>query len=357
MIRTFSSARCVTPAIFILTIALGLATGRPADCLAQAAPVPALAVALPLGARTDLVRLDVSVLDKRGNFARGLTQDDFRVLDNGVAQPIVFFAPVEAPARMLVMIETGPAVYLIHDEHLAAAYTLVQGLDHADEVALVTYSDNARRVLDFTSNKAEFIGALNSLQYMIGSGDLNFYDSLSSVVGEISPAGGKTAVVLLATGLDSSAVSHWEPLVHKIRGTDVVVFSVALGGVLRGNERTKTKRKKHAPKSAGAIEQPPDSLDGLTGFAQADRALNLLAQITGGRAYFPQSDKDFASIYREIAATLRHQYVLGIAPAHDGKFHALTVDVFPGGTANAKVRPKKSRYRIFARQGYVAPAN
>ncbi|MGH9737475.1 MAG: VWA domain-containing protein [Candidatus Acidiferrales bacterium] len=354
MIRTFSSARRVIPAVFILTILWGLVPGRPGDCLAQSAPVPDLAVARPLGARTDLVRLDVSVLDKHGNFSAGLTQDDFRVLDNGVAQPIVFFAPVEAPARMLVMIETGPAVYLIHDEHLAAAYTLVQGLDPADQVALVTYSDGPRRVLNFTLNKSEFLGALSSLQYMIGSGDLNFYDSLSTVLEGIPPAEGKTAVVLLTTGLNSSPVSHWEPLVRKLRGTDVVIYSVALGGILRGDERV--QRKKRAADSAPPA-QPPDSLDGLTGFAQANRALTLLAQITGGRVFFPRSDKDFAPIYREIAAALRHQYVLGITPARDGKFHVLTVDVSTGGSANSKARPKKSRYRIFARQGYFAPVD
>ncbi len=309
-----------------------------------------------IGARTDLVRLDVSVLDKRGNFVAGLTRGDFQVLDNGIERPITFFAPTSAPARMLVMIETGPAVYLIHDEHLAAAYALLQGLDAADQVALVTYSDVPRGVLDFTTNKSAFLGALNSLQYMIGMGQLNFYDSLSAAVDSLPPAAGKSAIVLLTTGIDSSPASHWAPLVQKLRGTDVVIFSVALGGALRG-EAAKPKRKKHAKKAEPDDARSSDSLGQLTGFARADRALKLLAQITGGRAYFPQSDKDFAPINSEIAAALRHQYVLGIAPARDGKFHALSVQVVPGGSANAKKWPKKPAYQIFARQGYVAPAN
>jgi Ca-activated chloride channel homolog len=326
----------------------------PATCPAQA--LPRVLAAQPLGSRTDLVRLDVSVLDKRGNFAAGLTQDDFQVLDNGVERPIAFFAPVEAPARVLVMIETSPAVYLIHDEHLAAAYALMQGLDPADQVALVTYSDLPRKVLDFTANKSRFLAALNSLQYMIGMGQLNFYDSLSAVVASFPAAEGKSAIVLLTTGIDSSPESRWAPLVRKLRGTDVVIFPVALGAMLRG-DAAKPKRKKHAKQTAQGESQNSDSLGQLTGFARADRALTLLAEITGGRAYFPQSDKEFAPIYSEIAAALRHQYVLGIAPARDGKFHALTVQVVPGGVASAKKRPKRPAYRIFARQGYVAPPN
>lgn len=330
-----------------------VAAGLPAICLAQT-PKP-LIEAHSLGVRTDLVRLDVSVLDKHGNFVAGLTQGDFHVWDNGAERPIAFFAPVSAPARVLVMIETSPAVYLIHDEHLAAAYALLQGLDPADQVALVTYSDVPRRVLPFTTNKSAFLGALNSLQYMIGMGQLNFYDSLSTVVDTFPPAEGKSAVVLLATGIDSSPASHWAPLVRKLRGTDVVIFPVALGGVLRG-DAAKRKRKRHGNKAESDDAQNSDSLGQLTGFARADRALKLVARITGGRAYFPQSDNDFAPIYSEIAAALRHQYVLGIAPSRDGRFHALNVQVVPGGAADPKSRRKKLGYRILARQGYIAPA-
>jgi Ca-activated chloride channel family protein len=338
----------------LLLITASVLLGFPGSSCAQA-PKPAIE-AQPLGTRTDLVRLDVSVLDKRGNFVAGLTPGDFRVLDDGAERPIVFFAPLEAPARVLVMIETGPAVYLIHDEHLAAAYALLQGLDPADRVALVTYSDVPRKVLDFTTNKAAFLGALDSLQYMIGMGQLNFYDSLSAVVGSFPPGEGKSAIVLLTTGIDSSPASHWDPLVRELRGTDVVIFPVALGGELRG-DASKPKRKKHGKQAEADGAQLSDSLGQLTGFARADRALKLLAQITGGRAYFPQSDRDFAPIYSEIAAALRHQYVLGIAPAGDGKFHALSVQVDSGSVANSKKRPKKLAYRIFARQGYIAPTN
>lgn len=310
-----------------------------------------------LGARTDLVRLDVSVLDKHGNFVGGLAKNAFRVLDDGVEQPIVLFTPVEAPARVLVMIETGPAVYLIHDEHLSAAYALVQGLDAADQVALITYSDKPRQALGFTTSKPALLDALNGLQYTIGMGTLNFYDSLAAVVDGFGPGAGKSAVVLLSTGIDSSPASHWEPLVRKLRGTDVVIFSVALGGALRDDASAGTHGERRA-KKAETIDAPgPDSLGQLTGFARADRALELLAQITGGRTYFPQSDEDFVPIYREIASALRHQYVLGIAPVHDGQFHPLTVEMFPSGADRPKKERKKSPYRIFVRQGYIAPSN
>jgi Ca-activated chloride channel homolog len=353
LIRTSSKTRAWFSGVLILAACALLAAIPPMSCAQTSQP---LKETQPLGARTDLVRLDVSILDKHRDFVAGLTKEDFRVFDDGVEQPILSFAPVEAPARVLVMLETSPAVYLIHDEHLAAAYALLQGLDPADQVALVTYSDVPRKVLDFTTNKAEFLGTLDSLQYMIGMDQLNFYDSLSAVIDSFPPAEGKSAIVLLTTGIDASPASHWAPLVRRLRGTDVVIFSVALGGVLRGDSG-KPKRKKREKHAKPDDVEASDSLGQLTGFPRADRALKLVAQITGGRAYFPQWDKDFTPIYSEIAAALRHQYVLGIAPARDGKFHELTVQIVPGGVASKKKRTKKAAYRIFARQGYIAPAN
>src|SRR5208282_770179 len=100
------------------------------------------------------VKVDVSVLDKRGNFVGGLEQKNFRVLDGETEQPIVFFTPVEAPAEVLVLVETSPAVYLIHNQHLFAAYALLEELAADDQVALVTYDREPRAILAFTPDKS-----------------------------------------------------------------------------------------------------------------------------------------------------------------------------------------------------------
>jgi hypothetical protein len=115
--------------------------------------------------------------------------------------------------------------------------------------------------------------------------------------------------------------------------------------VLRPDEAPPKKSKKPAPAPSPADQS----------FAKADRALRSLATITGGRAYFPRSDQDFVPIYHEIASALRHQYVIGIAPAHDGEFHSLTVE--PLGANGQPMNPpsKKPVVRVFAREGYLAP--
>jgi len=298
----------------------------------------------------EIVKIDCSVLDHTTNFVGGLTQDRFVVSDNGIAQPILFFAPVEAPAQVLVMIETSPAVYLIRAEHLTAAHALLEGLAPDDELALVSYSQAPQAILPFTTDKVGLAAALGEIQFTLGMGNLNLFDSVSMVLDWISPLQGKKAIVLLSTGLDSSPPERWDALTQKLKRDDAVIFTVALGGSLRQTSSKKKKPAKAAPKTDDSAE-PANPVS----FAKADAALKTLAKITGGRAYFPESPGDFVPIYREIAAVLRHQYMLGIAPQHDGTFHSLTVHV-DAGEKSKKPSAKSADYQIFAREGYLAPA-
>jgi Ca-activated chloride channel family protein len=296
----------------------------------------------PLKVSTEIVKIDVNVLAAGGTLVSSLQQQNFNILDNGIVQPIIFFAPTDDPARILVMVETGPAVYLIQNQHLTAAYALLEGLAPDDQVALVSYDQAPRTILSFTPDKAALTAALGHLQYTLGMAQLNFYDSISAVLDWIAPMSGKKALVLLTTGLDSSPPERWDALVQKLRAQDVVIFPVALGGPLR--KPPEKKKKSTAP----SHDDPPP-------FAAADKALRSLASITGGRAFFPDSPKDFVPMYQQIAAALRHEYVLGIEPQHDGKFHPLTVQVLDAGGHPIPTVGKKSIYQIFSREGYLAP--
>jgi Ca-activated chloride channel family protein len=323
-------------------------------------PVP-VAAQQPIQSAAELVKIDVSVADKQGHFVTGLSQGDFLILDNGVEKPPAFFAPTEEPARMLLMIETGPAVYLIHGQHLSAAYSLLKGLDPADQVALVTYDSTAHEIVPFTMDKGVPLAGLSGLQYNLGMTQLNFYDSLSTVMDWLQPISGKRAVVLLTTGLDSLGSPRWDALEQKLRRDDVVIFPVALGGSLRAypGKPARPKSSRHGNDSS---EAPPANIaPGSLSFARADRDLQSLASITGGRAYFPQAGNDFASIYQEIASALRHQYVLGIEPQHDGQLHMLSIAVRRNGKIGDQIRENTGKrhgsppYRVFARTGYLAP--
>ncbi len=311
--------------------------------------------------RANLVNMDVTVSDSQGNFVSGLTRENFRVFDEGTEQPITHFAPVEAPAQVLVLLETSPAVYLIHQEHLAAAYALLEGLAPDDQVALASYSESPRLVMNFTSNKGAVAQAFDALHYNLGMPQLNLFESLSTMLDWLAPLPGKKAIVLLSTGLDSSAEGRWDNLVQKLHASDVVILPVALGGELRAPDQNNLSRKKKKAEAAPVADDTGPS------FQKADRALESIAQATGAHAYFPRDARDFGRIYRQIAVLLRHQYSIGFPPALDSsspgskasnRFHRIEVKVVEAQAVQGRASAPaalRSGCRINARPGYLAP--
>ena len=292
----------------------------------------------------ELVNVDVAVTDARGRFRRDLTERHFRILDNAVPQPITHFASVEAPAIVLVLVETSPAVYLLHRQHLMAAHALLDGLAADDQVALATYDATARVVMGFTSDKNRLRGAMNSLTYGLGVSALNLYDGVSTAVDWLAAVPGKKAIVLLSTGLDPAPAARWEALSDKLAANDVSIFAVGLGGDLREFRKQMETSASGTPLS----------------FERASETLRQMAGSTGGRAFFPKSAKEVPEMYRELALTLRHRYSLAFTPpARDGARHEIIVEVLDdrGNVVGASPAPQqRQRYRVYARRGYIAPA-
>jgi len=326
-------------AILLITMAWLCAAASLDSQTAQEKP-KASESAAQIRRRVELVNVDVAVTDRRGNFIRDLKPENFRVLDNGAEQPITYFAPVDEPAAVLLLLEVSPAVFLIRQQHLEAAQALLDGLAADDWVAVGTYDKAAALRLRMTQDKRAAQQALLSPAYGLGMGQLNLSDGVSEALRWLKEIPAKKAVVLISTGLDTSAEARWEALRNELRASEVAIFAIGLGGELRdfkGRNR-------------------PGEKDAALSFEQATRLLETIAETTGGLAYFPRTAKEFPAIYSEIAQILRHRYSLGFAPpVRDGRFHRIEVQVVTGNEppSAAKQRPD---LRILARYGYIAPA-
>jgi Ca-activated chloride channel homolog len=322
--------------IVIVLILCGVFTSLPAR--SQDTPVSPPIAEHPLVQEVELVIAEVSVRDQHGVFRGDLDRTKFRILDNGIEQRLAYFSSADEPTHVAVLIETSPAVYLIQGQHVLAAYALLDGLAEKDQVALATYDQSARVALDFTSDRAAVTQALDGVQYFLGMGDLNFYDSLNATLVWLRKSPTKRALVVLSTGLDSSPESRWSALQTELRKTDVSVFTVALGGTIR-NLKSK--------KPSGSAE---------ASFHKADKALREIAKDTGGQSYFPKNPDDFVAAYREISSQLRHEYLLGYyPPPHDGKVHSIEVRVVDAHGRVLGSSASANGFRVFSRQSYLSP--
>src|SRR5216684_4515 len=290
----------------------------------------------------DRVNVGVIVTDSRGNFVEGLRREDFHLFDNAVEQPISDFAAIEEPAQVLLLIEAGPAVYLLEGGHLQAAHSLLNGLSSGDRIAVVKYAESTTTLLDFTTDKQAAVAALGQLRFNLGFGSLNLSASISKVLEWLGNTQGKKTIVLLSTGVDTSPMNESALVIQRLKISDVRLLAVSLMGGLQNPQSSGKKKSPAANRSQSAVE-----------FERANQLLKRIAESTGGRAYFPATEKEFNSAYAEIAQLVRHEYSLAFAPPErDGIVHFIQVRV---GAPPAETPPAVS-YRIDHRQAYLAPA-
>jgi Ca-activated chloride channel homolog len=299
---------------------------------AQQAPVAA-----GQSIRVDVARVNVGVVvtGDKGKFVEGLPREAFHVFDNGTEQPITEFAPIEEPGQVLLLVEAGPAAYFLQGANLFAAGAMLNGFSAGDRVAVARYTDAPLGIQDFTADKAAAQAALSGIQFNLGFADLNLSSSLSTVLDWLERIPGKKTIVLISTGVDTSPESAAAALQTRLQAGDVRILCVSTSGPLRnGKQGSKVK-----------IQQTQDE------FAAADRRLQTIASLTGGRVYFPMNAKAFQETYKEVAEIVRHEYSLAFAlPAADGALHSIDVRVDRPG-----VRGKVAAYRVDHRRGYQAP--
>jgi Ca-activated chloride channel family protein len=336
--------RPLLPVFFCFGFAVAVVAQESAQEPARESPTPPSSTAdtqsQPIRVNVNRVNVGVSVTDSSGKFIENLHRDNFHIFDNGSEQPISDFQAVDEPAQTILLIEAGPAVYLLEGGHLHAAHAFLSGLSPDDRVAVAKYADAPQALLDFTADKQSAAAAFDNLSFNLGFGSLNLSASLSKVLDWLAAVQGKKSIVLLSTGVDTSSEKEIRELLERVKTTDVRILAVSLTGNLRNPPPASGNKKKTTPAKIAITAQQ---------FAEADLLLRTIAESTGGQAYFPENSKEMNAVFEHIAQIVRHEFSLAfIPPLQDGAVHSLEVRVTKDA---ASVSPLRVDYR----RAYLAP--
>ena len=288
-----------------------------------------------------VVTLDVVATTQHGDILTGLKKENFRVLDDGVAQTITNFGPTDAPITIVMLMEfSSRGLYewfAYQAKYWADAF--LPNLQQKDYIALVTFDMQQHLEVDFTQNKDEVRDAIYHL-YFPGFSESNVFDSILWTLDRVKDVKGKKSILLLATGVDTFSKHTLDQTMKQLRQSDVTIFCVGLD-----------KPYINFIESRGALGSHMNYLQG-------ENQLRTFAQLTGGYAWFPQFDGELPGIFRDVAAFLRHQYSLSYTPtngAKDGKFHKVKVELIApdGGPLTVlDQKGKKQKWVVYAREGY-----
>lgn len=298
-----------------------------------------------------LVNVDVSVIDRDGNFIPGLRKEHFRIFQEGVEQEIVAFAPSEAPLTTVLVVEGTQAMGYILYQNIDTAYLFLRQLRKDDWVALVEYDMQPHVEVDFTHDPQEVVGALRRMQWGAGTfSEANMYDAVIDTLDRLKDVEGKKSIIVIGTGLNTFSKYRWDEALKTARQHRTVIYAVCMTWLLQlALER----------QEALGYRVGPQRMD----LYLAEAQMRALAEATGGRAYFPRFVTQMPAIYQEIGGMLRNQYSLAFRPKNfrrDGKFHEISVKlVGPEGKPLQVVDQtgKPVKYEVHARKGYYVPAS
>jgi len=267
-------------------------------------------------ADTRLVVLPVTVIDKTGHLVTNLPENAFQVFENGVLQQIKVFKREDIPVSMGLIVDNSGSMRDKRAKVEAAALALVKESNPQDEVFIVNFNDEAFLDKDFTNNIKDLEEGLARID---SRGGTAMRDAIRMSIDHLKEKAkkDKKVLVVVTDGNDNSSLISLENLVKASQDSGVLIYSV---GLLSEEERREAKRCK--------------------------RALEALAEATGGESYFPKETAEVDRVAHQVAHDIRNQYTLGYTPTNvalDGSFRQVKV------TANGPNHPT-----VRTRSGYYA---
>lgn len=315
---------------------------------APAAGADAASSALDPGPRlkveSDLVRIPVVVIDKEGHLYTDLKKEQFKILEDGVEQPVTVFTGGEAPMNIVLLLEYSSRILpLLGEVVYRAGLFISQILNPEDYAALISFDIKPRVVSDFTGHRGKLFNSLRGLAKDPPSyRESSLYDALEfALAGDMDYAGlsgvqGRTAVLLISTGRDSLSKINFDEARKVVANAGVPVYSIGIG-------------------EASALQPYPYMSDiSRLNHYQSRNTLRTFSESSGGRSYTVRFQADIDEVLNSIAAMIRFQYTLGYTPLNDrqkGKKRKIKVLVDIDGDG----KPDNKRLELQHRRFYVEP--
>src|ERR1700760_614334 len=281
----------------------------------------------------DEVVLNATVLDDHQHMVTTLAKDDFKVAEDGVAQTITSFQHQDIPISLGILVDNSGSMRTKRQAVNASALTLVHASNPDDESFVVNFSDEAYIDQDFTANVNKL---RDGLSHIDSKGGTALYDAIMASADYLTKNAKRAKQVLLVItdGEDNASSTMLEETVRRIQDSQgPVVYSI---GLLYDD-------------SGGGREA-----------RRARRALEMLANETGGISFFPKNLDQVDAIAGEVAKDIREQYTIGYhstKPISQGGFRTVHVEARAKGYGKLQVRTRTGYYPNSKKASVSAPAS
>jgi VWFA-related protein len=314
-----------------------------------------------LRVNTSLVTVPVSVMGRNGKYIPDLGREDFHIFDEGVEQRIAYFATVDQPFTVALVMDTSGSTDYRLEEIQEAAIAFVNQLKPEDRVTVISFDDQISVLTGPTSDRDELIRAIRRTRT---GGGTRLYDAVDQVIRKhLKQISGRKAVVLFTDGVDTtSRQATYDSTLRAAEELDALIYPVAYDPKNGGTWGGGGQQRIPLPGGRGGVilgipfPRIPGSGGGGGGggsnpadYQQARMYLFELARRTGGRLYNGGSMLGISQAFTQVAEELRRQYSLGYYPTQAGQ---------AGQRRRLKVRVNQPNLVVAARDSYIySPKN
>ena len=312
---------------------------------------------------TTLVMVPVSITDRNGRYIADLQKDDFHIYEEGVEQQVAYFATVEKPFTVVLMLDTSASTWSKLPQIKKAALTFVEQLRPDDQVMVVSFARGFTVKCEPTNDREKIRQAIQSTGRGLST---RLYDAMEKLMGKhLSGIQGRKAVVLFTDGVDASSNdATYESSVRLAEELDALIYPIRYDTYDPASDTGGSSTPLPAPQSSGRLPSilrkiplslPWPTVGGASGggsngssradYERGERYLHELAELTGGRLY--QASKDLRYLqdaFSRIAEELRRQYSLGYYPKQSAQ---------TGVRRRIKVSVNRTDVAVRARTSYI----
>ncbi len=270
---------------------------------------------------TELVSMTVTVTDPYNRLVTGLDKHHFEVFEDKVKQEITHFSDDDVPVSLGIVFDVSGSMKGKLDRALDALKAFIQTSHADDDFFLVGFNQRANLLAEFTDGDT----LSNKLHLVDPKGQTAVYDAAYLGIEKVKQGRHtKRALLLISDGQDNSSRYTYGELRKLLKEAGVQIYCL------------------------GIVEMGGGSGTSLD--MQGQGILEEIAQVTGGKAFFPRTAAELEDQTTRIALELRHQYSIGYLPTNikkDGQWHKIKVNVKqPKGLPSLKVQHKEGYYAV-----------
>jgi VWFA-related protein len=261
------------------------------------------------------VILHATVMDDKKHLVMNLDKSAFSVLENNQPQTILAFAHEDVPVAMGIVIDNSGSMREKRDKVNRAALNLVRSSNPQDQVFVVNFNDEFYLDQPFTSNINLLKEALEKVE---ARGGTALYDAVVASADYMKRTARlqKKVLFVVTDGEDNASRETLEQALHRLQEENgPSVYAIGL----LGEEKARRAR----------------------------RALETIAQGTGGIAFLPKTLDEVDEISRTVAHDIRSQYMISYKPTTpktSGGYRTIHVEARAKGHGKLSVRTRSGYY-------------